>query len=404
MIYDFLMFMGIFMFLFGCSGDNNILNDKNPKESYNKLGWPYKALLWGSGLSIVLNTYSSSLIINTPTIYSIQIKGTIDNEMFLYVEERLRQIKNIGNASAIILDIDSGGGLVSPTIKIAKALEEFRNKRKKKTEDRFAIYSMVYSGLCASGAYWIASVSDLIFATEDSVLGSIGVRTQIFNFNRLLNKLGVKAETVSGGEKKVTWDIFGENPKEATEDLKKEIGKIHDLFIDTTYRNRKSNIDGIEKDKWEKICDGSTFLGNEIFGKGTIDNEINDNPEKRKTNRKETMKNFMLINKKKISKIKEEINILKEKGEYGKASEEEELKRLEKEKKYKFSVYLADYPFIYKDDVYEFVQNLYSIPNDVQILPEKPVTSAFKSIFKKKEKRETGIQKLLTYNPKKFVM
>ena len=365
MIYDFLMFMGIFMFLSGCSGDNNILNDKNPKESYNKLGWPYKALLWGSGLSIVLITYSSSLIRNTPTIYSIQIKGTIDNEMFLYVEERLRQIKNIGNASAIILDIDSGGGLVPPTSKITKALEEFREK------NGVEIYSMVYSGLCASGAYWIASVSNLIFATEDSVLGSIGVRTQLFNFDEILKKLGVKAETITGGEKKVTWDIFNENPKEATEDLKKEIGKIHDLFIDTTYRNR-TNYGKIKvtKNKWKKICDGSTFLGNEIFGKDTY---------------------------------KELYSSKKRQGLGKKVSSGTKLV-VDNTDKYSAKENLADYPFIYKDDVYEFVQNLYSIPNDVQILPEKPVTSAFKSIFKKKEKRETGIQKLLTYNPKKIVM
>ena len=60
----------------------------------------------------------------------------------------------------------------------------------------------------ASGGYYIAASADKIFASNSSIVGSIGVRIDSLNFKSLFNKLGIKSQTISSGKDKLILDPF----------------------------------------------------------------------------------------------------------------------------------------------------------------------------------------------------
>ncbi|MFP9042154.1 S49 family peptidase, partial [Enterococcus faecalis] len=53
--------------------------------------------------------------------------------------------------------------------------------------------------MAASGGYYISAQADKIFATEETVTGSIGVIMSGLNYSGLLEKLGVEDTTVKSG-------------------------------------------------------------------------------------------------------------------------------------------------------------------------------------------------------------
>jgi protease-4 len=66
------------------------------------------------------------------------------------------------------------------------------------------------NGLCASGCYYIAMGADPneIYATPNSLIGSIGVISQFINIQELADELGVQVEVVATGENKDFGSLF----------------------------------------------------------------------------------------------------------------------------------------------------------------------------------------------------
>ena len=84
----------------------------------------------------------------------------------------------------------------------------------------------------------MACVADKIIAAPFSIIGSIGVITQIPNFHRLLKKHDVDFEQVTAGEFKRTITMFGESTDKAREKLKQEVEDTHALFKDFVKQQR----------------------------------------------------------------------------------------------------------------------------------------------------------------------
>ncbi len=102
--------------------------------------------------------------------------------------ESIRKLKNNDKIKAVVLRVNSpgGSGLASDVI-----LRELDLLRKKKP----VVVSM--GDYAASGGYFIACHADSVFALPNTITGSIGVFSVLFNFEGLLkNKLGVSFDEV----------------------------------------------------------------------------------------------------------------------------------------------------------------------------------------------------------------
>lgn len=175
------------------------------RKTYSSLSPIFKILVPIYLLLVISNIYTSikeGILLSREGIYVIEIKGTIDENMYIDIQKKIDYLQTRkANVKALLLDIDSGGGGVYASIKITNLLLEYTKKK-----PEINIYSRVYSGYCCSGAYMIAAISKKIYVTKDSLLGSIGVIVTIPNIDGLLNKLGINATTITSGDKKKVFD------------------------------------------------------------------------------------------------------------------------------------------------------------------------------------------------------
>ncbi|OJU80261.1 MAG: peptidase [Chlamydia sp. 32-24] len=139
---------------------------------------------------------------DAPVILKININGVIgmdnltsENMRRLLTESREGILKD-ERVKGILLYIQTPGGTVVDADGIFRLLKNYKETHKT------PIYAFV-DGLCASGGMYIASAADKVFATDVSLIGSVGVLAPSFiNVSDLLQKIGVKSLTITAGKGK----------------------------------------------------------------------------------------------------------------------------------------------------------------------------------------------------------
>ncbi len=100
------------------------------------------------------------------------------------VVEELNDYAEDSSIKAIVLRIDSPGGGVVVSQEIYNAVKNARKEGKK------VVASM--GTVAASGGYYVAAAADRIVANPGTLTGSIGVKMEFANIEKLLEKIGVK--------------------------------------------------------------------------------------------------------------------------------------------------------------------------------------------------------------------
>ncbi len=143
-----------------------------------------------------------ALTSEAPVILQVNIDGVIgleslDNKSIRQqlVESREGSFKD-NRVKALLLYINSPGGTVTDADGIFRALGDYKKKY------QVPIYAYI-DGLCASGGMYVALAADKIFASDTSLIGSVGVIAPTFmNLTKLLEKIGVETLTISAGKDK----------------------------------------------------------------------------------------------------------------------------------------------------------------------------------------------------------
>mgnify|MGYP006172765811 FL=1 len=169
----------------------------------------------------------------------------------------LENFRNRKDISAILVRIDSPGGLVAPT-------QEIYEKIKTIKEEKPIIASM--ASVAASGGYYIALGADTIIANPGTIVGSIGVIMNYPVMTKFLDKVGIEFETVKSGDLK---DV-GSYSREVTEADRKHLNEMVDdmysQFVNAVSQNRS-----LSKEEVKKIADGRVFTGKQSKELGLID-------------------------------------------------------------------------------------------------------------------------------------
>lgn len=135
----------------------------------------------------------------------IHVKGVIaddEDASAANLIAALRKAYDNKHTRGIILDINSPGG--SP-VQAGYVYDEIRRLRQ--AHASIPVYAVI-SDIGASGAYYIASAADDIYADKASLVGSIGVISSGFGFVDALSKLGVERRVFTAGENKAFLDSF----------------------------------------------------------------------------------------------------------------------------------------------------------------------------------------------------
>lgn len=202
-----------------------------------------------------------------PVLLKLNLKGIIGEgglrtekieNLLLDVDEG--SIKK-GRVKGLLLDINTPGGLTTDSAGIFHALKVFKAKHK------IPVYAYV-DGLCASGGMYIAAVADQIYATNDSLIGSIGARMgPFFNVFEGMGKLGIKAITITDGKDKDMMNPFREWKIDEDASLQALIKDDYLRFVDhmTAARPR------LDKEKLINVYGAQVYDGPKAKEYGYID-------------------------------------------------------------------------------------------------------------------------------------
>jgi len=188
-------------------------------------------------------------------LQQIKLSGPI-----MEVSEVLAEIEKAesnNNVKGVLLVVDSPGGAVSPSIEIAYAIKRLKEKKP------VIVYA---SGTLASGSYYASIWADEIIANPGSMVGSIGVIMQGANFSELMDKVGVKTQSVQAGKYKQVgtpnreWEAYEVN------ELNKVIQGTYDMFTEDVAQAR-----GLDINKRDIFANAHIFTASQAKEVGLID-------------------------------------------------------------------------------------------------------------------------------------
>lgn len=202
-----------------------------------------------------------------PVVLSIRVNGVIGlndltqkNFREMLVESREGTLKN-NRVKAILLNIETPGGTVIDADGIYHALKSYKEAYK------VPIYAYV-DGLCASGGMYIAAAADKIYASNVSLIGSVGVLSPSFlNLSKLIDKIGVEALTLTAGKGKDELNPLRPWKPGEQDNMQAIINYYYNEFVGLLTSNRKS----LNKEKLIQDYGAHVFPAAEAAKFGFID-------------------------------------------------------------------------------------------------------------------------------------
>ncbi|HMQ58215.1 MAG TPA: signal peptide peptidase SppA [Rhizobiaceae bacterium] len=188
-------------------------------------------------------------------IAQLRIEGAIveDDELL----ERIEKIRKSDAVKGVIVTIDSPGGTTAGGEAIFVALRKLAADK--------PMVSQVGT-LAASAGYMIASASDHIIARQSSIVGSIGVLFQYPDVSGLLDKVGVKVESIKSSPMKAEPSIFGNAPEESKQMIRAMILDSFDWFKNLVDERRP-----LDRAEVDRLADGSIFTGRKALDLKLVD-------------------------------------------------------------------------------------------------------------------------------------
>lgn len=214
-----------------------------------------KIIIGVVALLILIYFFSAVKSEKEPKVALIRVNDAILD--YLEIVESIAKAEKDNSIKALVLLVDSPGGAVGSSQEIYRSIEKFREKKP-------VVVSM--GNVAASGGYYISAPANVIYANPGTITGSIGVIIQQVDISDVLNKIGVKVNTVKSGENK---DILYPNKPltpQQKEILEKTVMDVYDQFLDAIVKYRK-----IEKEKLKMYADGRVFSGKQAKDLGLVD-------------------------------------------------------------------------------------------------------------------------------------
>ncbi|MBU2574105.1 MAG: signal peptide peptidase SppA [Elusimicrobia bacterium] len=160
---------------------------------------------------------------------------------------------------AIVLDINSPGGSVGAVQEIYSAVVKAKASSKKPFVARFGDVS-------ASGGYYVAAACDSIVAQPGTITGSIGVVFSVSSFAGLMNKVGMRNETIKSGKFKDIGSPMRNMTPEERKLLQGLIDDTYDQFVNAVAAGRKMPLEVVKF-----LSDGRIYTGRQALEAKLVD-------------------------------------------------------------------------------------------------------------------------------------
>lgn len=185
----------------------------------------------------------------------VEVKG-----MILDSRETIRQLRYFlkqEEIRAVVLRVDSPGGVVAPSQEIYEEVRKFAAKKK-------IIVSM--GSLAASGGYYISAPATLIYANPGTITASIGVILKLSNIETLMDRIGIKSHTLKTGKYKDSGSPFRRFSEDDRAMLQSVIDSTHEQFVRAVATGRRLPMEQVRR-----IADGRILSGQQALSLRLVD-------------------------------------------------------------------------------------------------------------------------------------
>src|SRR5229473_659514 len=170
----------------------------------------------------------------------------------------LREHGDNPSVKAVVVRINSPGGVVAPTQEIFSAIQRLRKGGKPVVASLGAV--------AASGGYYVATAADRIYANPGTLTGSIGVVMQMANIEGLLKKVGVDYVVVKAGSYKDIGNFARTMSPEERKMLQALLDDVYSQFVEAVSEGR-----GLEKKDVLAFAEGRIYSGQQALALKMVD-------------------------------------------------------------------------------------------------------------------------------------
>jgi protease IV len=217
-----------------------------------------RSLLLGAGLAalllvvfvvtvwLLMAVLEDGALPGGPRVAVVEIEGIIlDGDQ---VVRELRDHAENPAVKAVVVRVNSPGGVVAPTQEIYNAIQRVRKGGKPVVAS--------FGAVAASGGYYIGAATNRIFANPGTLTGSIGVVMQMANVEGLLKKVGVEYVVVKAGAYKDVGNFARTMTAEERRILQALLDDVHGQFITAVAQGR-----GLDESAVRAVADGRIYSG-----------------------------------------------------------------------------------------------------------------------------------------------
>ncbi len=207
-------------------------------------------------LLVFLLVGEQGIIPHKDHVARVRVSGIIVEDS--RVDDMLAELADDASAKAVVVEIDSPGGTFVGGEAMFDGLRRIAEKK--------PVVALM-GGMATSGAYMTAIAADRIFARHGTVTGSIGVIMQTADVTGLLDKLGIKPETVKSGPLKAQpnpMEPFADKARAVTQEV---IDELHGRFVAMVAGRRGMDAAKVKAE----LADGRIFTGDRALAVGLVD-------------------------------------------------------------------------------------------------------------------------------------
>jgi protease-4 len=208
-----------------------------------------------------------------PKIALIDIDGVISEQaedpqlfeparegMLARVREQLDHAREDGDVKALLLRIDSPGGSVTASDILHQEVMRFKR-------DRGAPVVAHFMGVAASGGYYVGMAADEVIAQPTTVTGSIGVIFLGLNLSGLMQKIGVKDQTLTAGDAKDAGSWLRPMKPAERAQLQSVLDDMHARFKRVVLEGRPQ----LDAKRVDALADGRIYSADQALANGLVD-------------------------------------------------------------------------------------------------------------------------------------
>ncbi len=221
-------------------------------------------LIFGSLFAFMVGSAVTSMfgatqvkVASKNSVLFMKLDGVIiDGKKFL---KPLIKYRNHDHIKAVVVEINSPGGVVGPSQQIYSELRKVREVYKKPL-------IIVSNSLIASGGYYSALAGDKILVAPGTLIGSIGVIMEFINLEGVYNWAKVQRYSITTGKYKDS----GAEYRSMREDEK---ALFQELANNVLSQFKKAVVESrnLKPESVDQIADGRVFTGEQAVKLGLAD-------------------------------------------------------------------------------------------------------------------------------------